>query len=216
LGAAGVWHLAAKYGHFLAAVAPMSGQSEWPRDTWPPRSAPRQDVARRLAALPIRAYHIDIDTRAGSPVVDMSWLAWGCTERSYQLDDLPGMTDGSTLVAQVREWFRSGANANWELWLVRGPLKDWPFWNRRGGDNHCIWYRVYPDEAWDLVTWMLKHSVPPETPAGEVPGATGGVPSGDAANQLRAGGDGAGGAGSDETPTWQKMEPEPMREPGWG
>ena len=39
-------------------------------------------------------------------------------------------------------------------------MHDWPRWAR--GDDHCIWYRVYPQSEWKLVTWMLTHTVDPE------------------------------------------------------
>ena len=41
-------------------------------------------------------------------------------------------------------------------------MYDWPRWDR--GDDHCIWYRVYPHGEWDLVRWMLTQTVAPMLP----------------------------------------------------
>ncbi len=71
------------------------------------------------------------------------------------------MTDSSVVEVQVREWHHP-SGASWELWWVRGPLKDWSKWDRWGGDSHCVWYRACPSEAWNLVAWMLRHAVPRE------------------------------------------------------
>ena len=74
----------------------------------------------------------------------------------------------------ARKWLRSGACATLELWQVKGLLHVWPRWSR--GDDHCIWYRVYPHEEWELVRWMLTHTVAPVLPgedsglASEAPG----------------------------------------------
>jgi len=159
LGAACVWHLAAAYGDSLAAVAPMSGRSEWPGGSWRD-AAPREDVKRRLNDLPIRVYHIEGDTRAGTPDRDMEALASCCQKQPHVGTlSLPGMTVDSAVAVEVRVWSPviSGAGASWELWWAKGPLRDWPAWETWGGDNHCVWYRVYPSEAWGLVEWMLKH-----------------------------------------------------------
>jgi len=49
LGAAAVWHMGMFYGHFLAAIAPMSGRSQWPGETWPhDAQLPRDDVMQNL------------------------------------------------------------------------------------------------------------------------------------------------------------------------
>ena len=159
LGAAAVWHLGMFYGDFLAAIAPMSGRSQWPDETWPPDAQlPREDVRQSLERLPIRAYQIDTDHRAGTPVGDMTFLARGCTE-TCQTHTLPGMTRGRWVTTRARKWLRSSGSATLELWHVNGPLHDWPRWSQ--GDHHCIWYRVYPLKEWELVTWMLAHTVAP-------------------------------------------------------
>merc|ERR1712205_13096 len=52
LGAAGVWHLALRFGDMLAAVAPIAGRCEWPDDSWPWDSfTPCEEVAARLRRL---------------------------------------------------------------------------------------------------------------------------------------------------------------------
>ena len=90
-------------------MAPKGGQGEW------------EDVERRLAALPIRAYHIDKDTREGNPWWDMNWRGWG-REENHREAMLPGMTERSVVRVQVCEWRRPGTGAPWELWWVCPPF----------------------------------------------------------------------------------------------
>ena len=105
-------------------------------------------------------YHIEGDPRAGTPDRDMEALA-SCCQKQLHVGtlSLPGMTVDSAVAVEVRVWSPviSGAGASWELWWTKGPLRDWPAWEPWGGDNHCVWYRVYPSEAWGLVEWMLTH-----------------------------------------------------------
>eukprot|EP00913_Durusdinium_trenchii_P010475 g9822.t1 len=74
LGASGSWHLALRYGQYLAGLAPVSGVCN-----------PLPEVLERLANLPVRAYQIDVDRYAGSPVKDFEWLCWGLKEEQEDL-----------------------------------------------------------------------------------------------------------------------------------
>jgi len=168
LGAAAAWHLAIKYGQHLAAVVPIAGRCAWPDQTWPRNSEPAEGLRERLRSVPLRAYHIDIDSRAGKPDKDMEWLTYGEEEDSQELA-LPGLEPDTTIEVRVRQWpgtsslhSEDGATtllAPWELYLAKGPLKDWSWWDHKGGDNHCLWWRVYTKEDWGLATFLLRHQI---------------------------------------------------------
>lgn len=159
LGAAGVWSLAIRYGHYLAAIAPISGACEWPGGSWPKDGHPDATVVARLKDLPIRSYQIDVDFHAGSQKDDMQEL---CRDSVVSERDLvlPGMEAGKTCSVHVHEWRRKSGGATWEFWGARGPLADWSVWDDWGGDKHFMWQRVYPIPAWGLAEFFLKHSVP--------------------------------------------------------
>ena len=160
LGAAAAWHLGIMYGDFLAAMAPVSGRSQWRGGTWPVHEEmPRADVRQNLEHLPIRAYQISKDKRAGTPFLDMQHMSRGRTETS-SCRTLPGMTRGYEVNITEWQWYREDVGATWEYWEAAGPLYDWPRWAQ--GDNHCIWYRCYPQSAWNLVEWMKSHTFHPE------------------------------------------------------
>lgn len=158
LGAAGVWHLATTFGHYMAAMAPVSGGCGWPGDSWPEGGGPEPSMQARLEALPIRAYQIDVDLRAGNPERDMEWLCWDLEEEKAELC-LRGVDPGTTVVVKTRQWQRR-AGAAWDIWLPVGPLQDHSFWSRWGGDSHCLWTRVYPFPEWGLAEFLLRHSTP--------------------------------------------------------
>lgn len=163
LGASGVWHLALRYGQYLAAIAPVSGACQWPDSSWPYGfEIPDRKVLTQLNGLSVRAYQIDIDRRAGHPERDLRWLAWcfGLEEAPARQLVLPGMEASAAQVkAAVRSWRAKVGNATLELFQAEGPLHDWTCWGERG-DNHCFWYRVYPFEEYEMIDWLLEHSVP--------------------------------------------------------
>lgn len=159
LGASGVWNLACYYGHFFAAVTPISGMCGWPPGTWTRGTYPRTEVLDRLESLPLRACQCEVDN-AGQPTEDMEWLRWDYKETTTNME-LPGMEIDTTLKVKVRKWDRPG-KASWELWLAEGPMKDWSAWDEWGGDKHCLWNRIYPSPAWGLMDFFLAHRVPPE------------------------------------------------------
>jgi dienelactone hydrolase len=176
LGAGGVWQLAINYGEYLAGIVPISGALEWPEDAWPRGSGPTEEVRKRLDMVPLRAYQIASDKRAGDPIWDVEWLTWGLQEERADYT-LPGVEEGTEIIVAHRRWLRrprdayapycAGAAANttptpMELYVAPTRLQDWSYWNSRGGDNHCLWYRVYTFESWDLVGFFLRHSVPHE------------------------------------------------------
>lgn len=107
----------------------------------------------------MRAYQIDVDMRAGNPVTDIEWLTYGMEETCQELD-LPGMELGKSVQVRTRSWRFDDTGASTELWWVRGPLQDWSFWDSWNGDNHCLWYRAYPLEAWGIADFFLRHHVP--------------------------------------------------------
>ena len=90
----------------------------------------------------------------------MEWLAWNAEQNEWPLE-LPGMQMDSICQVHVRQW-RHASGATWELWRAKGPMRDWSVWNTWGGDSHCLWYRVYPSDAWGMLPWMLQHKVPEE------------------------------------------------------
>jgi len=137
----------------------MSGKCAWPGDSWPHCSQPNGLVIDRLQNLPFRAIQIDVDTRAGNPRGDIEWLMSKFEERTREIH-LPGLEMGQVIDVCVREWDWSNGSATMELWWVKGPLHDWAYWKKFGGDNHCIWYRVYPFDEWGLADFFLRHSVP--------------------------------------------------------
>lgn len=157
LGSAGVWHVALQYGHHFAAAAPISGCCEWPRDSWRGRW-PEAGVWERLTSLPMRAYQIDIDHRAGHPGRDVEWLCRDLPSETRS-SMLPGIDTGTECEVRVRSWQHEGG-AQWELWEARGPLQDDASWKEWGGDSHCLWNRVYPLPGWDLAQFFLQHRVP--------------------------------------------------------
>ena len=137
LGAAAVWHMEMFHGRILAAIAPMSGRSQWPDETWPHHAQlPRDDVMQNLEKLRIRAYQTNTDHRAGTPFKYLQYLSRGRTETRH-IHTLPAMTREHSVHTRAWQWFRSGVSATWELWHAEGPLDDWPRWSR--GDDHCIW-----------------------------------------------------------------------------
>eukprot|EP00933_Yihiella_yeosuensis_P051317 TRINITY_DN49214_c0_g1_i1.p1 TRINITY_DN49214_c0_g1~~TRINITY_DN49214_c0_g1_i1.p1 ORF type:complete len:423 (-),score=84.62 TRINITY_DN49214_c0_g1_i1:231-1499(-) len=159
LGAAGVWHLGIRYGQYLAAIVPISGQCEWPAKSWPSKSDPEESVKKRLEALPIRAYHTDVDHYSGNPVKDMQWLCWGLSETSEE-KVLRGVEKGRTCEIVLRRWSRQDDGAVWDLFLAKGPLKDWSYYDAWGGDKHCLWQRVYPFPEWGLADFLMEQIKP--------------------------------------------------------
>ncbi|CAJ1339688.1 unnamed protein product [Effrenium voratum] len=160
LGAAGVWHLALKYGQYLAGVAPISGVCQWPYESWPRRSGPKREVLERLSELPMRAYQIDVDRYSGTPTHDIEWLCYGLQEVKEELN-LRGMELDRRVDVAVRRWCREGGKP-WELWEAKGPLKDWAYYDQWGGDKHCLWNRVYPWPEWGLASFFAAHRLPQE------------------------------------------------------
>jgi len=157
LGAAGVWHLALRYGNYLAAAVPISGQCEWPGESWPTRNDQDPSMLRRLTELPFRVYHVDIDRYGGNPAEDMEWLCWQLPE-SKEEATLRGMEVDRTVELEIRSWHRELPGAPWHLCMAKGPLTDWAFYDDWGGDKHCLWQRVYPWPEWGLAEWLLQHS----------------------------------------------------------
>jgi len=156
LGASAVWHLALSYGQYLAAVVPISGQCEWPGDSW--RWGGVCEAAMgRLQSVALRAYHIDVDYRAGHPGRDIEWLS-GPEETREELT-LPGVEQGTTCAVTARRWLWGARKSRLEFWSVAGPLRDWSAWDSWGGDKHCLWYRVYPAarDGWDFAAFLLAH-----------------------------------------------------------
>mmetsp|Transcript_14416 Transcript_14416/g.50665 ORF Transcript_14416/g.50665 Transcript_14416/m.50665 type:complete len:212 (+) Transcript_14416:3-638(+) len=160
LGACGSWNLALRFGERLAACAPVSGSCDWPGASWPSGQGPEPDMQRRLTSLPMRAYQIDTDRRAGNPTTDMAWLCDGLELTTKSLL-LQGVDLGSEVKVEARTWRRrQGEGATWELWLAKGPLHDFSEWKEWGGDNHCLWNRCYPLPDWDLAGFFLRHRTP--------------------------------------------------------
>jgi len=157
LGAAGVWHLALRYGNYLAAAVPISGQCEWPGESWPRRSEPEPSMLRRLTELPLRAYHVDVDRYGGNPAEDMDWLCWQLPETKEEVT-LRGMEVDRTVELEIRRWHREPPGAPWHLCMAKGPLKDWAWYDDWGGDKHCLWQRVYPWPEWGLAEFLFQHS----------------------------------------------------------
>lgn len=162
LGAAGTWHLALRFGEHLAAVMPISGHCEWPGDSWPRGTSVKEPVLKRLTGLPMYIYQIDVDYRAGSPIRDVEWLCWGLDEQKREVR-LPGMDLGKTCDVHIRRWCWHEGLIPWELWVAQGPLKDWSSWDVWGGDNHCLWQRVYPGLEWGFPQCLLQHQTPQHT-----------------------------------------------------
>jgi len=170
LGAAAAWHLALKYGQHLASVVPIAGRCSWPDQTWPRNGELADDLRDRLRSVPMRAYHIDVDTRAGKPDKDMEWLTYGVEEVNDDIA-LPGLEPATVIEVHVRRWASKplaqaeddvqSSLATWELWTAKGPLKDWSWWDHKGGDNHCLWWRVYTKDEWGLADFLLRHQIKP-------------------------------------------------------
>ncbi|CAK9063122.1 unnamed protein product, partial [Durusdinium trenchii] len=159
LGASGSWHLALRYGQYLAGLAPVSGVCHWPHGAWPKGGGnPLPEVLERLANLPVRAYQIDVDRYAGSPVKDFEWLCWGLKEEQEDLN-LCGMEVDRRVDVAVRRWSRDDGQP-WELWQAKGPLKDWKYYDGWDGDKHCLWNRVYPFPEWGMAAFFKAHQVP--------------------------------------------------------
>lgn len=158
MGATGVWDVALKYGHMLAAAAPISGQCHWPDDTWA-FADPRPDVIERLANLPFRVYQVDCDEYAGSPLGDIEYLGKNLKETTEQ-KLIPGIDPAKKIPVTVRKWTRGNGKADMELWWVKGPMWDLP--GDKKGDDHCLWWRVLLRPDWMLVSWFNKHKVPEE------------------------------------------------------
>mmetsp|Transcript_54200 Transcript_54200/g.145095 ORF Transcript_54200/g.145095 Transcript_54200/m.145095 type:complete len:167 (-) Transcript_54200:58-558(-) len=72
------------------------------------------------------------------------------------------MDPGKTCSVRAREWRWKDTGASWELWLAEGPLQDWSSWDDWGGDNHCLWHRVYPYPEWGLPEVVFRRSLPEE------------------------------------------------------
>lgn len=160
LGANATWHMAVSYGNFFAAAVPISGSCEWPNNSWQGAN-PRREVLERLQSVPIRAYQIDIDVRSGHPSYDMEWLASASPMESRELS-LPGMEPGKMAKVTAQEWRWGPANVPFELWNIKGPLKDWSVWDEWGGDKHCVWHRIYPSDQWGFAEFLLSKQVPEE------------------------------------------------------
>eukprot|EP00930_Biecheleria_cincta_P065244 TRINITY_DN5096_c0_g1_i4.p1 TRINITY_DN5096_c0_g1~~TRINITY_DN5096_c0_g1_i4.p1 ORF type:complete len:454 (-),score=91.44 TRINITY_DN5096_c0_g1_i4:113-1474(-) len=161
LGAAGVWHLALRYGNYLAAAVPISGQCEWPGESWPSRKDADPSMLRRLTELPLRVYHVDIDRYGGNPAEDMEWLCWQLPECKEEAT-LRGMEVDRKVELETRSWHREPPGASWHLCMAKGPLKDWAWYDDWGGDKHCLWQRVYPWPEWGLAEWLFQHSRSPD------------------------------------------------------
>lgn len=161
LGASGSWHLALRYGQFLAGVAPVSGVCHWPHGAWPrSSSSPLPEVLRHLSNLPLRAYQIDADRYGGSPVNDLEWLLKEYPESATEARTLRGMEIDRRVEVSIRQWPR-GDRPAWELWEAKGPLKDWAYYDGWGdGDKHCLWNRVYPWPEWGLEAFFRAHRLP--------------------------------------------------------
>ena len=158
LGAIGVWHLALRYGEYLAGIVPVSGKCEWPFKSWyQGRLDPA--VAKRLEQIPVRCYQIDADRYGGTPIHDLEWLCWGLPETTREVT-LKGMDVGRSVDVKIRSWERPNGAGNWELWEAKGPLTDWAYYDDWGGDKHCLWNRVYPFVDWGMPEFLASHSVP--------------------------------------------------------
>ncbi|CAE7258055.1 unnamed protein product [Symbiodinium sp. KB8] len=158
LGAIGVWHLALRYGEYLAGIVPISGRCEWPFNSWPKTGGLDQAVAKRLENIPLRCYQIDADRYGGTPVHDLEWLCWGLPETSREVT-LRGMEPDRQVEVKIRSWERPSGK-HWDLWEAKGPLKDWAYYDDWGGDKHCLWNRVYPYPEWGLPSFLASHAVP--------------------------------------------------------
>ncbi|CAE7317111.1 unnamed protein product [Symbiodinium sp. CCMP2456] len=158
LGAIGVWHLALRYGEYLAGIVPVSGRCEWPFNSWPKTGGVDQAVAKRLENIPLRCYQIDADRYGGTPVHDLEWLCWGLPETSREVT-LRGMEPDRQVEVKIRSWERPSGK-HWDLWEAKGPLKDWAYYDDWGGDKHCLWNRVYPFPEWGLPSFLASHAVP--------------------------------------------------------
>jgi len=161
LGATGTWNLAIKYGKMLAAVAPVSGRCDWPGTTWPGDALrPAPGVLENLSSLSMRAYQIDIDSRAGNPEMDIGFIAAGLQEKSRNIE-MPGFNlGGEKCKVRVKEWRWKPKGATLELWWVTGPLTDCPLFSEP--DNHCLWLRTYPHPQWGMASFFLRNQVPEE------------------------------------------------------
>mmetsp|Transcript_57673 Transcript_57673/g.134349 ORF Transcript_57673/g.134349 Transcript_57673/m.134349 type:complete len:390 (+) Transcript_57673:38-1207(+) len=157
LGAAGCWHLALKFGHMLAAVAPISGACQWPEDSWPAGWDPHPEVLERLRGLSLRAYHIDVDDYAGNPTRDMECLTRGVEERTKEVRYV-GMNPAKEHIdVKIRQWAWRPKGPSMELYCARGPLMDF-----LDPDDHVLWIRVFSNPQWGLSTFFLKHRTPQE------------------------------------------------------
>lgn len=158
LGAIGVWHLALRFGEYLAGIVPVSGRCEWPFNSWPKTGGLDPAVAKRLEQIPLRCYQIDADRYGGTPVHDLDWLCWGLPETSREVT-LRGMEPDRRVEVKIRSWERPSGK-HWDLWEAKGPLKDWAYYDDWGGDKHCLWNRVYPWPEWGLPAFLASHAVP--------------------------------------------------------
>ena len=160
LGAIGVWHLALRYGEYLAGIVPVSGKCEWPFNSWPRRAGPDPAVLQRMERLPMRCYQIDADRYGGTPVHDIEWLCWKLPESKTEVT-LRGMEPDRQVQLTIRTWERPHG-ANWALWEAKGPLQDHAYYDEWGGDKHCLWNRAYPFPEWGMPAFLASHSVPSE------------------------------------------------------
>lgn len=159
MGCTGVWNIAIRYGHMLAAIAPIAGRCGWPGNSWPISSeTPSAEVLRCLEDLSIRIYQTSTDAYDGNPREDAEWLNKGLEEETSSIL-MPGVETASVCKVLKRSW-RKPTGAVVELWWVEGPLSDWPSCKMRQLFNdHILWYRVYPKEEWGLASFFLDHKV---------------------------------------------------------
>lgn len=158
MGAAGVWHLALRYGEMLAAVAPISGRCEWPGDSWPWDAwSPCMEVSNRLQRVALRAYQTSSDSYAGHPGKDIDCLMRDVEGQTTEIT-VPGMDPGSSCTVCVRQWEQKEGKAVMEFWEVAGPLGDWTVdGHRERFNDHLLYHRIYPRQEWQLSSFFLQH-----------------------------------------------------------
>merc|ERR1712187_746710 len=92
----------------------------------------------------------------------MEWLCRDVPEKTVE-KKFASQNPDMKLEVSVRTWTRAkGTGAPWELYLAKGPLEDIMPPLVVDKDDHCLWFRCWPNMDWGLGSFLQTRKVPPE------------------------------------------------------
>ncbi|CAE8607649.1 unnamed protein product [Polarella glacialis] len=146
LGGEATWNIAARFGHLLAAVAPMAccGSDD---------AVYTEQGAWNLTSLPMRVYQTASERPHYRSDKQVEWVG---KYKTWQREPRKRETEIGGLTVGISAYGGDGCHAGVELWEIqRWQKNEEP--NARDMKNHDVWSLVYRDEAdYGLFSWLLQ------------------------------------------------------------